>query len=192
MIKIFFDLETTGLNVKKHSVHQIAGLIEIDGGVVETFDIKTRPHLKAELDTQALKICNKTEAELLAYPEMNQAHFIFSRTLRKYIDKYNPKDKAFLIGFNASHFDCTFLRAWFEQNNDSFFDSWFWKSEIDVMSLAAQYLLARRVNMPSFKLKRVAMELGIEVNAGRLHDALYDVELTRGVYRIITGLEVEL
>lgn len=29
IIKVFYDLETTGVEVKKHSIHQIAGLIYI-------------------------------------------------------------------------------------------------------------------------------------------------------------------
>ena len=192
MIKIFFDVETTGLNVKKHSIHQVAGLIEVDGKVVEKFDIKTRPHPKAELDPTALNICKKTGAELLAYQDMKTAHKELTTLLGNRINKFDRKDKAFLIGYNISYFDCTFLRAWFEQNNDNYYDSWFWKSEIDVMSLAAQYLILRRPDMPSFKLKRVAKELGLEVEEDSLHDAFYDVKLTRQIYRIVTGEEVEL
>ena len=46
--------------------------------------------------------------------------------------------------------------------------------------------------MPSFKQQRVAKELGVQVDDSRLHDALYDVNLTREIYRIVTGLEMEL
>ena len=45
--------------------------------------------------------------------------------------------------------------------------------------------------MPSFKLKRVAKELGILVEEEKLHDAVYNVYLTREIYRIVTGLELE-
>lgn len=37
MKKVFLDLETTGVKVNKHSIHQIAVLIEIDGEIVESF-----------------------------------------------------------------------------------------------------------------------------------------------------------
>jgi hypothetical protein len=30
------------------------------------------------------------------------------------------------------------------------------------------------------------------VDESRLHDANYDIELTRGVYRIVTGIDYEL
>ena len=37
---VFFDLETTGTLVNKHGIHQISGMIVIDGEVKETFDFK--------------------------------------------------------------------------------------------------------------------------------------------------------
>ena len=61
------------------------------------------------------------------------------------------------------------------------------------MVLASQYLIGqRRKDMPSFKLHRVADELGLFVDKERLHDSMYDVYLTREIYRIVTGLEEEL
>jgi DNA polymerase-3 subunit epsilon len=127
----------------------------------------------------------------MAYPPMGRVYRKFLRIMGKYIDKYNPKDKAWLVGFNNRGFDDRFLRAWFEQNNDMYIGSWFWSDTLDVMVLASEYLLKRRSEMPSFKLKRVALELGLDVEAERLHDAYYDVELTRSIYRIVTGLDVE-
>jgi DNA polymerase III epsilon subunit-like protein len=41
--------------------------------------------------------------------------------------------------------------------------------------------------MPSFKLSRVAKTLGIPIREANLHEAMYDTELTREVYRAITG-----
>jgi DNA polymerase-3 subunit epsilon len=46
--------------------------------------------------------------------------------------------------------------------------------------------------MIDFKLKTVAKELGLWVDETRLHDAEYDIELTRSVYRIVTGIDYEL
>ena len=46
--------------------------------------------------------------------------------------------------------------------------------------------------MPSFKLKRVGLELGLAVDPDSLHDALFDARLTRDIYRIVTGIEIEL
>lgn len=192
IIKVFYDLETTGVDVRKHSIHQIAGLIEINDEVVEKFNIFSKPHPKALIDEGALRACRKTQEELLSYPDMKYAHKEFKAILGKYIDPFDPRQKAWGVGFNNRYFDDVFLRAWFKQNGDEFIGSWFWTDTLDTLVLASQYLIHRRAAMPSFKQHRVALELGIVVDEDRLHDASYDVELTRGIYRIVTGLDIEL
>ena len=191
-VKVFYDVKTTGTNVKKHSIHQIAGIIEVNGKVAETFSLNTRPHPKAVYDPAALEVGNVTEEQLRGYPEMAVAQMGFVSIICKYVDTYDSKDKAWLIGFNNRGFDDVFLRAWFEQNGDKYIGSLFWNDTRDCLVLASEYLEDRRHTMPSFQLKRVAMELGIVVNIDKLHDAAYDVELTRKIYRIVTGKEIEI
>ena len=192
IIKIFYDLETTGTNVKLHGIHQISGQIEINDIVVEKFNFKVQPNPKAIIEDEAMTVCGVTAETILAYPEMKVVYRQFIQLLGKYIDRYDPKSKSWLVGFNNRKFDDVFLRAWFEQNEDKFFGSWFWSESLDVMVLSCQYLLNRRINMPSFKLKRVALELGIVVDETRLHDGEYDVHLTREIYRVVTCLEIEM
>lgn len=191
MVKIFFDVETTGTNYKLHSMIQLAGLIEIDGQVVDEFNYDIKPHPKAKIEKEALKINGKTEEEIMGYPDMKTVHGQFTRKIAKYIDKFNNKDKAYLIGFNNRAFDDFFLRYFFELCGDRFIGSLFWVDTLDVLCLASEYLMDRRTEMPSFKLKRVAMTLGIDVDKEELHDALYDVKLTRQIYRIVTRRELE-
>jgi DNA polymerase-3 subunit epsilon len=40
--------------------------------------------------------------------------------------------------------------------------------------------------MPDFKLKTVAKEVGLVIDESKLHDAVYDVMLTRDIYKLIT------
>ena len=192
LTRVYIDVETTGLNPRLHSVHQIAGIIEVNDIVIEEFDLKVRPHPKAQYDQQALDTCRVTEEELRAYPEMAFIYTTLIKMLGKYVDRYNPKDKAFAVGYNNRAFDDIFLRTWFEQNSDTFINSWFWANTLDCLVLATEYLLARRVNMSSFKLQRVAKELGILVDEDKLHNASYDVYLTREIYRIVTNREIEI
>lgn len=191
--KIFYyDLETTGLDERKHGVHQISGMLEIDGVIAERFDYRVQPHPKAQLDEVALAIGHVTAEIVKAYTPMGNVHAHLVAALAKYVDKYDTKDKIYPCGFNSAGFDNRFLRAWFKQNGDPFFGSWFYGEELDVRVLAAQYLMKRRHGMPDFKLMSVARELSIEVDESKLHDALYDVELTRDIYRIIAGLDSEI
>lgn len=192
MIKIFFDVETTGLDYRKHSIHQLAGLIEVDDVIVRAFDFKVRPHPKAQYDEQALRVCGVTQEELQEYPPMKDVHKKLVAILGAYIDRFDKTDKAYLAGYNNRSFDDPFLRTFFELCADKFFGAWFWPNSLDVMVLATEYLLERRPGMPSFKLHRVATELGLEVDKEKTHEASYDVMLTRGIYRIVTGKEIEL
>lgn len=192
IIKIFYDVETTGENPNKHSLHQVAGLIEIDEQVVEEFNIHSRPHPKAILETEALNICKVTKEQLQNYPDMKDAKNEFCRILAKYINKYDKNSKAYLVGYNNCGFDNRFLRMWFTLCDDPYFGSWFWADSRDALVLASEYLENRRTSMPNFQLHTVAETLGLEVDASRLHDASYDVLLTRQIYRIVTGRDIEI
>lgn len=184
---VFFDLETTGTNPGKHGIHQISGQIVIDGVVKESFDFHVQPNPKALIEEEALKVGGVTREQILAYPPMQQVYQEFVAMLGKYVDKFNKKDKFFLVGYNNAAFDNQFLRGFFLQNGDVYFGSWFWSNSIDVMVLASAYLATRRPEMENFKLSTVAKTLDIVVNDDSLHDAMYDIELTKAVFDIVTG-----
>ena len=186
---VFFDLETTGTNPGKHGIHQISGQIVIDGVIKETFDFHVQPNPKALIEDEALKVGNVTREQILAYPPMQQVYKEFVAMLGKYVDKFNKKDKFFLVGYNNAAFDNQFLRGFFLQNGDVYFGSWFWANSIDVMVLASAYLATRRPDMENFKLSTVARTLGVDVQSESLHDAMYDIELTKAVFDIITKIE---
>lgn len=192
MVKIFYDVETTGTKSNKHSIHQLSGIVEVDGVISEEFNYKVRPHPKAEITKEAMSVCGKTEKEILAYPEIGIVFAAFTNLLKKYVNPYEKTSKAWLIGFNNRSFDDLFLRMFFELNKNPYYNSWFWSDSIDVLCLASEYLMDRRTSMPSFKLKRVALELGLSVDENELHDALFDARITRDIYRIVTGIEYEL
>lgn len=187
MIRIFYDLETTGTDPKKNSIVQLAGIVEKDGKVAQSFNIYMTPHPKAKIEPDALTIMKKTEDELKAYPEYVLGFKQFKRILNHYIDPYNKTDKAFLVGFNNRSFDDGFLRKLFELCGDNFFCSYFFSDSIDVSVLASEFLAPVRHMMPSFKLGRVCKELGLNVDSDDLHDAVIDIELTREAYYIVTG-----
>ena len=182
----FFDLETAGLSATQNGIHQISGCIEIDGVVKEHFDFKVAPNPKLEISDEALKVSNKTRDEVLAYSPMSEVYPKFIDVLAKYVDRYDNADKFFLVGYNNAAFDNQFLREWFMQNNDVYFGSWFWPNSLDVFILETQKLLQARSGMPNFKLHTTCRYAGIEVDASRLHDAAYDIGLTRALYKIVT------
>ena len=183
-MKIFaYDLETTGTNPGQHGIHQIAGIILIDGKEKERFEIKLRPNPKAKIDPEALKACNVTEEQIMAYQPMEDGYQELIGILGKHVNKFDKKDKFFTLGYNNAGFDDNFLRGLFLQNGDVYYGSWFWSHCLDVMILATRQLAIVRPQMVDFKLKTVAAQMGIQVDESKLHDAVYDVELTYEIFK---------
>lgn len=184
---LFFDLETTGTMVNRHGIHQISGKVVINGEVKESFDLRVQPNPQAQIEQAALDVAGVTKEQIMAYPPMEQIYNQFVDMLSKYVDRYNKNDKFFLAGYNNASFDNQFLRAWFIQNGDKYFGSWFWSNSIDVMVLATPYLAERRSQMENFKQGTVAKTLGIAVDDTKLHDALYDIEICKQIYDKVSG-----
>lgn len=187
---LYYDLETTGTNPGKNGIHQISGEIVINGVSREKFDFRVRPNPKALIEDEALQVAGVTREQILAYPPMEEIYKQFLSMIGRYVSKYDKNDKFFLAGYNNAAFDNQFLRGFFLQNGDVYFGSWFWSNTIDVMVLATEYLLDRRPELENFKLSTVAKFLGVPVEEESLHDALYDIHLTRQVYDIVTKRNV--
>lgn len=183
MVKLFyFDLETTGVKHWRNGIHQISGAIEIDGVIKEHFDFKIQPYKDAAIEQEALDIAGIKESDLQNYLPFSEGYALITSMLSQYVDKFNKKDKFFLVGYNNASFDNQFFRAFFVQNRDNYFGSWFWSSSIDVMVLASQKLISQRHEMIDFKQSTVAKFLSIEVDDSKLHDAEYDVNLMIQIY----------
>ena len=185
---LFFDLETTGIKYWRNGVHQISGEIVIDGVTKESFNFNVCPQPQCEIEEEALRICNVSKEQIQAYPPMREVYVKFVNMLSKYVDKFDKKDKFFLVGYNNASFDNHFLKAFFVQNGDHYFYSWFWVNSIDVMVLSTQHLMRKRHEMTDFKQETVARALGIQIDSAKLHDASYDIQLTKEIYNRISSL----
>lgn len=188
MIKIlFFDLETTGTMFWKNGIHQIGGIVDIDGEEKERFDIRVAPNPAAKIEPEALNVAGVTMEQIQAYQPMRQGYNQLIGILNKYVNRYDKRDKLYLAGYNNAAFDNQFLRAFFVQNDDKFFGSYFWANPLDVYTLVTPHLMGVRDKMENFKLMTVAREMGIEIDESKLHDATYDIELTRQIYYKCVG-----
>lgn len=183
----YYDTETTGVKYWKNGIHQISGAIEIDGDIKEYFDFKVKPYHLAVIEDEALAIANITKEDLNSYMDMKDCYSELTKLLSKYVNKFDKTDKFHLVGYNNASFDNNFFRAFFVQNNDNYFGSWFWSDTHDTMVLASYYLRDKRKEMINFKQSTVALELGIEVDERKLHDAEYDVNLMIQIYKKVTS-----
>lgn len=186
MAKLFFyDLETTGLDCSRNGIHQIAGIIEIDGVVKEEFNFKVRPFPNDQIDPGALTIAGVTKEEIFNYPYHMDIYLQLTNIIARYINKFDKTDKFHLVGYNNCAFDNAFFRQFFTKCLDKFFGSYFHSDSIDVMVLASYKLMDERTLIDSFKLSSVAQYLGIKIDETGLHDAMYDIRLTREIFKTI-------
>jgi DNA polymerase-3 subunit epsilon len=183
--KIFYDLETTGLDPVINGVHQLSGCIEIDGNVAEYFNFKMKPFPTDELEPKALEVGGITIADLATYPDPEEVYKKFLSLMGKYVNKFDKKDKFFLYGYNNRKFDDNFLRSWFDKIGDKYFGSWFCQYTSDIMVLAVEHLLEDIPDMVNFKLMTVAKHMGIEIDETKAHDAVYDIDISRQLYYLI-------
>jgi len=146
MKQLFFDLETTGVEPEKNGIHQLSGIIVIDGDKKEEFDIRIRPAEGLVIEDAALEVSGVTREQIASYQSEKEALKQFIGILSRYVDRFNTKDKFFLTGYNNASFDNKFLRAFFTRNNDKYFGSWFWSNSIDVMVLATVFERTPRGN----------------------------------------------
>jgi len=185
MKNIYLDTETCGLDVKRHAIIQLSGLIEIDGEVVEEFDYKIKPFPGALISKSSMAINGYTIEDLKSFTDHEIVYKDFVGMLAKYVDKYNREDKFHLIGYNCK-FDEEFLREFFVMNSDEYFSSWFWWPSLDVAVMAAILTKEVRHKFENYKLETVAKHFGIQFE-GSAHNSLADVKATRDLYKVLSG-----
>ena len=160
----YIDVETTGLDSKRHGIIQLAAIMEIAGKEVSRYSEKIRPASSCAADKDALKISGNTVEMILDYQPEALAYRAFVAWLGEHIDKFSKSDKTFFCGYNSS-FDNQFVREFFARNNDPYFGSWFWSGEM-IGPHGASYGALWRVYQLSVDLDVGGlMELRASINA---------------------------
>jgi len=183
MKRIFLDCETTGTDSRIHCIHQLSGCLEINGKIVEKFDYRIRPFEGCVIDKKALEVSHIGVETIMNYPPEMESYYEFRNMLSRYISVFDKTEKFFIIGYNVK-FDVDFINAMFLRNSDVFFYTLCWGNVIDVMSLASDMLATIRHEMVDFKLVTVCKQIGLNIDDEKLHDAEYDIEITRDLYYI--------
>lgn len=178
---IFIDTETTGLDHRKHGIWQLGGCIEIDGKVVEEFNLFMNPG-DVPFEDAAMEAGNVTEGEIKGFPPQEKVFKEFQEILSEHINKFDKNDKAFLVAYN-SRFDDGFIREWFLKNGDKFYGSWFYSNFIDVHTLVGYVTMGIRNQIKSYKLSEIAPIFNVEPEMS--HDALDDVRTCYKLFKVL-------
>ena len=184
--KLWIDLETSGLDRYRHSVLQVAGIVEIDGIIEEEFEFKVRPLPKSAISKKALKVNGFTLRQIKSWQKPRKGLQEFIDICSKYIDPNDRLDRFTMFAYNAT-FDYQFLRVWTERLNYPYFGMLIWYPPVDILSEAMLYLGDNRPNIKNMRQVTLANYLDIEFDEGLLHDALVDIKLTREIFQLIRG-----
>jgi len=173
--KIYFDLETTGLDPIINGIIQIAGIIEVDGKEVEEFNMKLKPFELDVIEEEALKVSGTTREEIKTFEDPNLVYAKITSIFNKYIDKYNRDDKFIVCGYNV-RFDINFLKEFFVKNGDNYLFSYFGQPKDPFPVI--QYLSAiGKIISTNNKLSTICEYFKIDIKDA--HDAMVDIKATK-------------
>jgi len=182
---LVIDTETGGLSSEKNPILQVAAQIYYDDKLISEFNEKMKPEEWQTLDPIALEVNGNTVEDIKRFPEHKEVFKRFTQWMDNHIDKYNREDKYYQVGYNIHSFDAPFLRAWFHLNDHKYYGSYFYNPPVDVMLVAMFACIGQRQNIHNFKLVTVCKSLGIKVEDAKLHDAMYDTEITAELFFLL-------
>lgn len=185
--KLFvFDVETTGTKPHYHEIHQLSGLIVVNGAIVDEFDYHAKPDHVDRIDPKALEVCNVSADDFLFSMPQKELHNRVLMKLGQHCDKFNHEDKFSMAGHNAAVFDAQFLRYLFSNNNDKYIGSWFNGSVIDTLQIARFMSYCGVISPENCKLETLCNYFGIKLDYG--HDAMFDVKATWEIIQVFEGM----
>ncbi len=177
----FIDLETTGLDPRKHEIIEIGGLIvkqipEAGRGpaleVISEFEFKVKPKNLELADPEALRINGYNDAEWLFAVDLEQALKVLAEKAAG----------ANIVGQNVI-FDWLFLQEAFAKTGIT---NTMHYHKIDVIPMAFAKFY-HDDQMQNFNLRALAEKLGVKNE--RAHTALADVKTTFEIYKKLLDIK---
>lgn len=184
---LWIDTETTGIDPTLHSMIEIAGIIDIDGSIKETFEFRCKPHPDFDINPRALLINELSEDIIWNFPDMKETHSALLKIFSKYIDKFNRNDKFIVCGQNIK-FDIDILSHFFTRLGDPYLGSWIdFRKRIELYDITNCMRILEFIKSETVSLGPLCKEFGIPIQA---HNALSDIKATRELYyTIVDNLE---
>lgn len=180
---LWFDTETGGVDPVKNPMIQIAGMIEVDGEIVNEFNYLMRPFPGDALEQGALDVNKRTAEEINKFPLALPQIGSLQRLMGRHVNKFNKQDKFVMAGFNVG-FDEGFLRRTFAKCGDKYFGSWFFNCPLDVRTVVGMALVKHQFRLKNYKLVTVCDHFGVKLGDDA-HDAMADIRATRELYYTI-------
>jgi DNA polymerase III epsilon subunit-like protein len=180
-MKVYLDIETTGLHPTKHGIISIGYLIEINGEAVASNLITMNSFEYAPNYTQeALDINGYTLEEIEGFQPPKEA-------VKQFITELNnhTKGRYTIVGYNSDNFDNPRVKKLMERYYPSIFNKLFNYKTIDVYKTVLWMDDAGAIKLPSHSLPVVAEHYSLPHDK---HNALSDCIATREINRKLKEL----
>jgi DNA polymerase-3 subunit epsilon len=185
---LWFDLETTGTNPDIHGIIQFAGLTEIDGLVVESFEIRMQPHDGAVIENEALEVSGTSREDLATFTLHEEAYRQIDAFLSRHVSRYDRDDKFYPAGYNV-RFDLDFLGRMFRRYDQYGLGSFINWRFIDPQPLLNLMEYMGVVSLPNHRLQTVCDHFGVKLD--NAHDAMADITATRALmHRLLEHVSI--
>ena len=111
---LWLDVETTGLDCRKHGLREVGFIIEIDGAEVDKGVFKINPFTyttrDVEIDDYALEISKVSIEDLESYDSSSYCFKELMKKLVKYVNVNDKNDCFVIAGYNVA-FDIGFIKV---------------------------------------------------------------------------------
>jgi len=175
-MRVWLDLETTGLNHKTNGVIELAILIERKNKIVDSLLLNIKPFKGCKFTKEALEINGKTKKQIKKYPSEKEQ----VQKLIEFLD-LNKVSYTQLAGYNVQ-FDMRFLKELLRRH-DIPFTNYFNYYDVDVYAIVKYLGLGKLYNK---KLGTVCEKMGIDIE--NAHNAEDDIRATYDLYKKINSM----
>lgn len=173
---LYFDVETTGTNPAIHEIIQFAGIIEIDGKIIEEVNYRCQPEKWGNISDDALAVTKITREELQGFEKPGAIFYKIRAFFENHVNKYDKADRLYPAGHNVN-FDLNFLQQFWKKYGDHWgtgsYQNW---RALDSRVFANFMIYAGKLPVDNVKLQTLCEHFDIEIKA---HDALSDIRATR-------------
>ena len=179
---LWLDVETTGLDPKKHSIIQIGALItkRANGKVIDSFNDTCDIIPGDEIDPYAMKV-NGIDPDVLKHRQTSHKMFaLFMDWL-----ELHRGGKYLCAGYNV-RFDIDYLMRWSARLDMHDLRHYIKRNGVDVMNLVITYEALDKIGpFENHKLTTVARAMNVKLSG---HDAYSDIKATHKIFRKLTGI----
>lgn len=180
IIYLHLDTETSGLDPEKCGLIEVAGLFEMNGQILNEFELLINPYtypFAVEIQEKALSVNNRTIPEIQTFNDQAQCLNWLIDMSQYLINQYGA-NRIFIVGYNVK-FDVDFIQAWFKANNKKFAETFQYKF-IDVLQLVMTLSYLELLDPFDNNLKDMCLKFDVDLT--NAHTAIADIRATRDLF----------